>query len=340
MSRILFKNNNQSKFLINIKQFSRLNTDKLALLCNVSSRTFRDWLRGKHSISEKALLALTDKFSISVPKGIKIVDDYWYAIKGARNGALRRLELYGPPGTPEGRRKGGLTSQLKRRENPEKYRLLGCNIKKEFIINKTSVELAEVAGIILGDGAITNNHLRVTVSSIVDKPYADFIKKLFYRVFGEEPKLFKQKDKNALALTINGVGMAEELERWGFKRGDKVRQQVDSPGWVWQNLEFQKAYVRGLMDTDGGCYFHKHKSNGLFYRNFGMCFTNQSLPLINSMVKVLTSLNIKFSLAKINTRIYIYSFTEIKKYFDLIGSHNQKNWDKFNTYLNESTHRI
>lgn len=340
MARVIFKDNNQVQFLQHIKLISGLTTNELSILCGVVPRSLRDWLRGKHSISEKALLTLISKFSLPIPNNIEIVDDFWYVTKGARKGALKRLKLYGPPGTPEGRIRGGIMSQLRRREDPEKYRLLGCNLRKAFKISGASVEFAEAVGIILGDGAITNNHLRVTVSSMVDKPYADFIKDLFYKVFGEEPKLFKRKYQNALDLTINGAGIVEELERWSFIRGDKVRNQVDFPKWIWSDIEFQKACVRGLMDTDGGCYFHKHKTNGLVYRNFGMCFTNKSLPIVSSVAKILNSLEIRFSLVNQGTQIYIYSFAEIKKYFSLIGSNNPKNIKKFSEYLHENTHRV
>lgn len=340
MPRIIFKSDNQSQFLRELKQNSRLNTDKLASLCNVSPRTFRDWLRGKYSISETSLLALRDKLGINLPEDVEVVSDYWYVTKGARKGGLRRMELYGSIGTEEGRRKGGMNSQLKRRENPEIYKLLGCNLRKEFEINNSSTLFAEVAGIILGDGGITDHQLRITVSSLVDGPYATFIINLFKVVFGEEPSWHKCSCCNSIDLTISGVNLINELERWGFIKGDKVKHQVDFPKWIWSDTEFQKACVRGLMDTDGGCYFHKHKVNGLIYRNFGMCFSNESLPLIISVGKILTSLHIKFSIARAGTRIYIYSFAEIKKYFNLIGSNNPKNTKKFNGYLNENTHRV
>lgn len=340
MPRIIFKKGKQSQFLNELKQYSELNIDQLALLCSVSPRTFRDWVRGKYSISEGALLALNNKLKIEIPEDIKVVDDYWYVTEGAKKGGLRRMELYGPPGTKEGRRKGGINSQLRRRENPEKYRLLSCNLRKEFKINNPSLIFAEAAGIILGDGGITDHQLRITVSSLVDVPYATFIVSLFKKVFGEEPSWRECSCCNSIDLTISGAGLIDELQRWGFVRGDKVKHQVDFPKWVWPEPEFQKACVRGLMDTDGGCYFHKHKSNGLFYRNFGMYFANKSLPLIISVGKVLNSLGIKFSIAKAGTQIYIYSFTEIEKYFNLIGSNNSKNNKKFNEYLNENTHRI
>lgn len=274
-----------------------------------------------------------------MPQDITIVSDFWYVTKGARKGALRRMELYGPPGTAEGRKKGGIISQLKRKENPEKYRLLGCKIRKEFTL-VPSVEFAETAGIILGDGGITDNQLRITVSSIVDRLYAQFISRLFEKVFKEEPTWLEYNYQHVIDLTISGVGLIEELERWGFKRGDKVRQQVDFPQWIWKNVEFQKACVRGLMDTDGGCYFHTHETNGLIYRNFGMCFSNNSLPIVQSVAKVLKLVGLKFSITKGGTRIYIYSFEEAKRYFTLVGSHNPKNNEKFNFYLNQRSHRV
>ena len=41
--------------------------------------------------------------------------------KGASKGGIKHLALYGPPGTPEGRKKGGHISQVRRKEHPEQY---------------------------------------------------------------------------------------------------------------------------------------------------------------------------------------------------------------------------
>ena len=340
MGRVIFSGQDQTDFFRSIVTKSGLNSEELGPLCNVSPRTFRDWQRGKFSIPENALLILVKKFSLALPENIIKVDDYWCATKGARKGALRRLELYGSLGTFEGRIKGGKISQLRRKENPEKYRLLGCNVRKDFKIDEFSIDFAEAAGIILGDGAITYCQTKIFLSSIVDRPYAEFVRLLFERVFGERPSLRERYEKHTLVLFLSGVGLVEELKRNDFTIGNKVRQQVGFPSWVWTNLEFQKACVRGLMDTDGGCYFHKHKTSGLVYGNFGMCFTNKSFPIVQSFAKVLKSVGLKFYLVNGGTQIDIYSFKEIKKYFEIIGSHNQKNIDKYNYYLGQQSHRV
>lgn len=340
MLRVIFQDNNQSEFVKTVKEISGISNEGLAFLCGVHGRTFRDWVRSKYSISEKAFKILVNKYHLPIPKNIKVAEDYWYVTKGAREGALKRLQLYGPLGTTDGRRKGGRNSQIKRKENPEKYRLLGCNVRKEFKIKKLTVDFAEVAGIILGDGAISNNQLRISVSSLVDRGYAQFISTLFNEVFGMKPSWVEREECHTINLTISGVNLVENLEKWGFIRGNKVIHQVNFPNWIWEDVEFQKACIRGLMDTDGGCYFHKHKCNGILYQHFGMSFANKSFPIVHSMAKVLKSLGFKFSLANKETQIYLYSFKEIKKYFQLIGSNNPKNWKKFNYFLNQKTHRI
>lgn len=178
------------------------------------------------------------------------------------------------------------------------------------------------------------------MSSIVDRDYAQYIINLFEAIFGFKPSWCERSDCNAIDLMLSGVNLIEELEKWGFIRGDKVKHRVDFPRWIWDDVEFQKSCARGLMDTDGGCYFHKHRSNGLMYQNFGMSFTNKSLPIVQSVAKVLKFLGFKYSVVRQGTQIYLYDFKEIKRYFYLVGSHNPKNWKKFNYYLNQKTHRV
>lgn len=211
MPRVIFKNNNQGEFLNKIKSSSGLNNEELASLCHVCGRTFRDWLRGKFNISEKAFLLLLKKSGLPRPKNIKVVNDFWYVMKGARNGALKRMKLYGPPGTPEGRKKGGINSQLRRKEDPDRYRLLGCNLRKEFRINSPSANFAEAAGIILGDGSISPNQLTITLGIKTDRLYATFVSSLFREVFGERPSLREDIDDNTIRLALSGVGLVEEL---------------------------------------------------------------------------------------------------------------------------------
>lgn len=325
--RVSFPKGKQSVWINKLVEKTNLSIGEIAKACGVSERTVRDWRREKYTLSEKALLKLSKYFNIPIPSDAHYLSDYWYVSKGARKGALRRLELYGPPGTTEGRKKGGRISQLRRKLHPELYP--NCILRKKFTLPEKSPDLAEIIGIILGDGGVTNSQLTITLGRYTDRDYAYFVQELLQKVFGELPAWYESKKKSTISLTISGVNLIENLSQLGIGRGDKIRRQIDLPRWVWKNISYQIACVRGLIDTDGGLYFHKHWTKGIKYRNLGLCFTSWSKPLLMSVSKILKTFNISHSIKK-EGRIYIYNLNEIKKYFEIFGTNNPKHRTKIN----------
>jgi len=323
MGRVIFPAGLQSAWIITLLKEAKVKINEIAKICGVTPRTCRDWRRGKYTISKKALLKLSKLFSKPIPSEITCVDDFWYVKKGARKGAIRRLEIYGPPGTIESRRKGGRISQQRRKENPGKYRRLGCIVKKDFILPRKSVELAEIVGIILGDGGVTQYQLKITLDRKNDRDYATYVRNLTWKVFGELPTYKERSGDNTINLTISGVGLIENLLKLGIEKGNKIVRQVDFPAWIWGKSEYQIACVRGLLDTDGGIFFHRHWTKGIKYRNLGLCFTSWSKPLLMSTSKVLKKFRIKHSVRE-KGYIFIYDLNEIKKYFDIFQPHNSK----------------
>src|SRR3989344_7845843 len=143
MARLKFAIGEQGKWLRTAIIRSNLNLEEFAQICGVSSRTIRDWKREKYLISDKVAQTISNTFYLKIPKQITKIDDYWYVSKGAHIGGLKRFKLYGQLGDVASRVKGGIVSQLRRKQNPEKYRLLGCKVRKEFIQIKKSTKLAE-----------------------------------------------------------------------------------------------------------------------------------------------------------------------------------------------------
>lgn len=332
MSRIIFPQGLQAQWINSLTKFKDLPTTELAKICGVHPRTFRDWRRGKYNISKDALLKLSKYFHVEVPKTIKCVSNFWYVEKGARKGGIKRFQLYGEIGTLESRKKGGTVSQQKRKENPEKYRALGCIVRKIFTPLTETESFAEITGIILGDGGITSNQLRITLDGKTDKEYAIFVKDLMEKVFNSPVAWYEYQNDNTIDLCISGVALIEQLEKWNLKKGNKIKMAVDFPSWIWKKLEYQRACVRGLVDTDGGLYFHTHLTKRIKYRNLGLCFTTWSKPLLLSVSKVLVRHNIKHSIDQ-EGRIYIYSIDEIKKYSQTFGPSNPKFKQKLDYYL-------
>lgn len=108
-------------------------------------------------MSFSSVKAICEKRRINLPQNIKILPEYWSVKKASRLGALRRIELYGNPGTPEGRRKGGLNTQKKFRSDPRIAKRIGFILRKKIKYPKESPALAEFIGIMLGDGGVRND---------------------------------------------------------------------------------------------------------------------------------------------------------------------------------------
>ena len=130
---------------------------------------------------------------------------------------------------------------------------------------------------------------------------------------------------------MNSSNLVDFLLKQGLVAGSKVRNQVDIPHWINSKVEYQKACIRGLIDTDGSFYRHRYNSNGKNYKYLKLCFTNRSKPLLNSVLRILKGLNFKASLH--GNQVFVYSRLGIKKYFEEIGSHNPKHSNKIMDFL-------
>lgn len=320
MGRTKFSKGEQSKWIKELIRISNVGIDDLAKICGISSRTIRDWRREKFTASEDALLKLSKVFNMPLPSNIKVIPDFWYVAKGARKGALRRMELYGPLGTTEGRKKGGRISQLRRKLHPELYQ--NCILRKKFFLPQYSDNLAELAGIILGDGGITDYQLKISLNKETEPEYIEFVVHLIKEIFNEFPKkyYFTNRKNKVCDVCIGGVELIEFLKKIGLKKGNKVLRQAGVPRWIKKNKRYSQACLRGLMDTDGCVFYHRHTTKGFLCFNIGLAFTNHSRPLIEFFYKTL--LNNGFNVKLREYAVYLYRFNEIRRYFEEIGSHN------------------
>ncbi len=187
---------------------------------------------------------------------------------------------------------------------------------------KKSPALAEFVGIMMGDGTISAYHIGITLNATDDADYAVFVTKLIGRLFGIHPKIYKRKNKNAVAITVARKLLVDHLHSLGLPIGNKIKQGLDIPRWILSNPEFAKACLRGLMDTDGSVFTHTYKAKTKIYRYRKLSFTSASPALLMSVQRVLAQNNIQSSISKTNLRIG--SKASIDRYFSCISSNNTK----------------
>lgn len=331
--RLVFSFDDQVGFFQEIKQKSGKSDRELGDLVDIPSRTLNDWINGKTYPTKKGVFILGEKFGVGLPEVLEEREEFWSGRVNGRKASLRRLEIYGPPGTKEGRRKGGLVSQRRRRERPKYYRDLGCVVRNEFKRPRRSSKLAEFMGVVLGDGYLSKEQCRIFLGLKNDRLYAEYVKGLIFDLFGYKVSMLEYSDRSTIELIVTGVSFVKMMKNLGLKVGNKVKQQVGIPDWVRNKENYFRACVRGLFDTDGGTFFHKHWVGNYHYRHFGLTFTSASKRLLSDFKNCLRFNGI--STHGKRDCLFIYKKGDIEKFFEIYEPQNLKHKDRYEGYLSK-----
>ena len=185
-------------------------------------------------------------------------------------------------------------------------------------------------GIEFGDGGIGNPwQVVITLNSKKDTEYAKYVIGLLYSLFGIDAVVRKRKNENTLQLVSSSTSLVDFLVTKGAVRGDKIAQCINIPEWIHGRVRYEKAFVRGLMDTDGCLYIHKHTIKSIVYKNIGLCFTSSSQNLLNSVADIFHKFEIKPHITDKGRRIYLYSKDSVIKYLHIFGSANPRIIEKY-----------
>lgn len=199
------------------------------------------------------------------------------------------------------------------------YRNINYNVTIPKIYSK---ELAEMVGILLGDGHLSPTQVVVTLGR--KDVYVDYVSDLMEQLFRVKPKVITTKDGHYVIY----LG-STRLVRWFLNMGlvfNKVGSQVDIPTWCFKNKKYLINIVRGLIDTDGSVY--KLRSG-----NIQISFCNRSLPLLRSVRSALVSLGLSPSNIS-GYNLYITRKNDLRRYYQEIGFNNKKNEARFLKFNN------
>lgn len=139
--------------------------------------------------------------------------------------------------------------------------------RKQYRISpEHSENLAELIGIVLGDGNIFtyDRCQRLTISC--DGSYAVYVKHvkhLVRDVFKKEPSIIKRSKANChdVCLYMQDIDKALNL-----KAGNKIKNKVEIPNWILAKKEFLIRCLKGLFETDGN--FSKNKKSYVQFIEF------------------------------------------------------------------------
>lgn len=221
-----------------------------------------------------------------------------------------------------GRAKGGLLSKKRTKK-----------IKKP----KKDENLAEVIGIILGDGHVSefirgkrirNYFIKIAGNTDTDLDYIQhYIPSLFEKVFRERGKVFISKKRYVGYFTLYGKNYVNFMKSVGINSGNKRVNNQGIPDWIKTNRKLLKRCLRGLIDTDGSVHVISKKN-----LNIRIDYTSYIPKLMDDVRNSFIMLG--FSPSKvINERHFFLSRQdEIKKYVKEVGFGNQKNLNRLKNF--------
>lgn len=321
--RIIFFKNKQRLFLQKIQKLLNFDNNKMSEFCHISVRTLTDWKREKFSLPASIAKKLSKKSNIKLPSDIKIFPPFWSTKKAAKLGGQALIRKYGKLCVSEEKRKKGWYNWWQTKG----YLLENIRNKPiKVICPKYSTKLAELMGIIIGDGSITDYQITITLNNKDDKKYASFVIKLIEDLLKLKPS--SNFRESVINIVISRKKLVEYFQAIGLKKGNKIRQMVDIPEWIKNSPDYSLACIRGLVDTDGCFYKHKYRVNNKWYSYDKINFTSRSLKLIQSVKKIMMRIGLNPMVDR-RGDIRLNSMKDIKRYLKIVGSHNPKHIKKF-----------
>lgn len=196
-------------------------------------------------------------------------------------------------------------------------------IKKNIIEPKMNAYLAEILGILNGDGHISNfKHEVCIVGDLKEKKYYIYLKKLFQRAFGISFTIYK--GESYFKLRTYSTELSDFLTKeYGLPKGNKLGK-LKIPKQVLTSRNLLKSYLRGLYDTDGSFYIRRRNDPVVQ-------ITSADPSFLKEVKEALISLD--FNVAKGVNRIFIYRKEDIKNFFSTIKPANSKHLKKYQNYL-------
>jgi len=208
----------------------------------------------------------------------------------------------------------------------------GSNLKK-FITPKESIELAELFGIMLGDGHLEEYKkgtkvrcysITITGHKVYDFQYlTKYVAELIKKTLGSMVTTKKVDRNNAVYIKTHGKKMVEFFKTMGLSPGNKKENAQRIPKWIMKNNLYLRACLRGLIDTDGSVHLISKQNH-----NLRICFTSYIPNLLEDVRSSLQRFDILTSKIIKGNQIFITGKESVTKYIEEIGFSNQKHLNR------------
>ena len=204
-------------------------------------------------------------------------------------------------------------------------------------------ELAELLGIMYGDGCLSNstnkNIIYISGNKYVDFEYHDKItKKLFSQVFDKKINIAVRNDENTLFIRFSDKQIFNAFEELGMPVGLKL-DKLNLPSKIKNDRDLMHHFIRGVTDTDGCLIFSKQHGKRHYYPRIEV--TNKSEKFLKEILVFLKDEGFYGSVSNkgVGYRLEIPGFKNLQRWLEAIGFNNPKYIKKMEAHLGPLTPR-
>jgi hypothetical protein len=299
---------------------------KMAFLCDRTERTIREWRNEKSHMPYACVALLSRKSRVPIPDSMRIVNRHALASTAGKKGYAMTMKRYGKMPIDESYRKEQWEAWW---EKTGKLLALTLLEPKRISFPRKSARLAEMMGILMGDGGMSEYQITISLHSMEDAAYARYVSRLLEELFSVTPTIRRHAVNRVMTLTISRVLLVRFLNGLGLPVGNKIKQGLDMPRWIRARTSYARACMRGLVDTDGCIFTHRYRVRETPYSYKKLSFSSASPPLIYSVAQTMRGLGLTPRIAKKGREVRLDRNGDVRRYMKLVGSSNRKHLKRF-----------
>ncbi len=323
--RVIFSPGGQASFFEHAHDKAVISWSAFARILGMSPRALLNYRKEIYTLPFGIFKKIIETTEVSIPKNIQIREQFWSNKTAGKQGGKAVFKKYGKVGGDEDNRR----NQWKKWWDLHGAKNQNAILKRKTVyLPKRSAKLAELFGILIGDGGITKYQMTITLNGDADKMYSKFVVALLHSLFKIDPKIYSVKKSKAINIVISRSNLVDFLVHNGLKIGHKINQGVHIPDWIMKSKKYKISCLRGLVDTDGSVVLEKHAPKENRYTYPRLNFTSASPRLIQQVIMMLTELGFSPKIRRGGRSVQLENLAEICQYFEVIGSSNPKHLER------------
>lgn len=183
-------------------------------------------------------------------------------------------------------------------------------IKSKYLSLKKDGDLAELIGVVLGDGHIRAYPRTEELSIFSNSNNPGFVRRystLVEKIFSKKPTTNQHSKKNCIRIRIYQKQISDRL---GVPFSPRANLKILIPGWIISNKKYIVKYLRGLYEAEGSHSIHEATYT------YKVQFSNRNVSMLENVFKLVSKLG--FHPHKSKYMIQLSKKNEVSEFIKLI----------------------